>query len=274
MPVIIMLAPHRKEMTTIVELQPGTSSGTGPRQHDHVEPYSMARADTRDPGPQREPQRRIREADDAVDAQARASSATDIWSARGARRPLEGHDGLPEPDPGEQAANEAVALRAWRRKHPRTLRSISAEVTDVCRDLDSGDAADQPVEQLGRGALEAALAGARRSRWARDDLEPLPPFGRELQDQLGRVLQVGVHDDHGIAACEVEPGRDGDLMAEIARQAHVFDSARPFAPVASRTIGGQIATAVVDEDHLCGPVEPRQQRLEPRAAARAAPPLR
>jgi hypothetical protein len=38
----------------------------------------------------------------------------------------------------------------------------------------------------------------------------------DRKGQLGRVLQVGIHDHHGAALGMVEPGRDGDLLAEVA----------------------------------------------------------
>ena len=51
-----------------------------------------------------------------------------------------------------------------------------------------------------------------------DDVVALLPFGDHLEHDFGRVLQIGVHDDDRAAGGVIEPGRDRDLMAEIARQ--------------------------------------------------------
>ena len=73
-------------------------------------------------------------------------------------------------------------------------------------------------------------------------------------DDLGRVLQVGVHHDDRAAGGVVEPGGDGDLMAEIARQLD-----EPIAPIGAR-LGfdhdrAGIVRSVVDEDRLARRVE-------------------
>ena len=50
-----------------------------------------------------------------------------------------------------------------------------------------------------------------------DHVEPAAPAGDQVGDHLGRVLQVGVDHDHRVAARVVEPGGDGDFLAEVAR---------------------------------------------------------
>ena len=106
---------------------------------------------------------------------------------------MESHFGLPEAEPGDHAAHEAVLLRhlAQRVEH---LAVDQAEVADVGRDADRGYAVEYPIEQMSSGALEPAFAGARQAARI-DDVVALLPFGDQLLDDFGRVLQVGVHDD-------------------------------------------------------------------------------
>jgi hypothetical protein len=46
------------------------------------------------------------------------------------------------------------------------------------------------------------------------------PFAHELGNQLGRVLQIAVHEHHGVAVAVAYRCGAGGLVAEVARQAH------------------------------------------------------
>ena len=79
---------------------------------------------------------------------------------------------------------------------------------------------------------------------------------------FGRVLQVGVHDDDRLALRRVHAGGDGDLVAEIARQADIAE-ARVAPGERLQHDGAGIAAAVVDEDRLRRLVKPGEQQVEP-----------
>ena len=75
------------------------------------------------------------------------------------------------------------------------------------------------------------------------------------------MLQVGIHDDDRVAPGMVEPGRDGDLLAEIAAEGDRADPRLVTADLAD-PLQGIVPAAVVDEDHLPGrgdAIEDRQQ---------------
>ena len=55
-----------------------------------------------------------------------------------------------------------------------------------------------------------------------DNLEAGAPLLQHRAHDLGRILQVGVQDDHRIAVRSFEAGADGGLMAKIPRQPGVF----------------------------------------------------
>ena len=80
------------------------------------------------------------------------------------------------------------------------------EVAGVERDVDLGRARQQPVETVRGRALECGLAGAAPAH-AVDDVgaarraSPASIGG----EQLGRVLEIGVDDQDGVAAAKVEP---------------------------------------------------------------------
>src|SRR5690606_3383060 len=63
------------------------------------------------------------------------------------------------------------------------------------------------------------------------------------------VLQVGVHDDDGVAGGGVEAGGDSDLVAEVAGQAEHLDAGVFSGPV-EKDLQRAVGAAVVDEDQL------------------------
>jgi hypothetical protein len=56
-----------------------------------------------------------------------------------------------------------------------------------------------------------------------DDVEPLAPFVDHLYNELGWVLQIGIHHCDDVTICMRKPGQDCGLVAEIAREAHKLD---------------------------------------------------
>jgi hypothetical protein len=63
------------------------------------------------------------------------------------------------------------------------------------------------------------------------------------------VLSVGVHHQHRVAARGLQPGQQGRLVAEVAREAHA-DHLRPCLLEVRDRLPRRIATAVVDDDNL------------------------
>lgn len=63
------------------------------------------------------------------------------------------------------------------------------------------------------------------------------------------MLEVGIDDDHGPAARMVEPGGDGDLLAEVAREGRGADD-RLLPRQRADARQGVVAAAVVDERNL------------------------
>ena len=75
------------------------------------------------------------------------------------------------------------------------------------------------------------------------------------------MLQVAVHRDHGLAPSDVEPGRQRDLVAEVARQPDDLDAWVAGMQLDGQTVGA-VAAAVVDEDDLPGPVQGVEHRRQ------------
>ena len=133
---------------------------------------------------------------------------------RGARRAIEGHRSLAEPDPGEHAAHEPVALGHGEKAVERPAID-QAEIARVTRRRNVAEPPHEAIEEVGRRALEPAfpLTGGALGR---DDVVALLPFGDHLQDDFRRVLQIRVHHDDRAASGMIEPDGDRDLVTEIA----------------------------------------------------------
>jgi hypothetical protein len=78
---------------------------------------------------------------------------------------------------------------------------------------------------------------------------PVPPELHELGDHFGRVLQVPVHDDHGLTCGVIDPRTNGCLMAEIAAQVQ-HDNPRISALNLVKQAWRPVSTAVVNENQL------------------------
>ncbi len=68
----------------------------------------------------------------------------------------------------------------------------------VLRDRDVGEAVDHRVADLGDRALDDRLARPAAALGV-DDVVAVTPLGEHLDEQLGRVLEVAVHHDDGVA---------------------------------------------------------------------------
>ncbi len=105
------------------------------------------------------------------------------------------------------------------RHRPQRINHLTIQQPEVGRVwLDAGAAqmVDQPVERPGTEPFE--MRGIRRvlANGVNDLLASLS-LTDKFQDQIGRVLQVGVHGDDRRAAGRLHAGGQGRLMAEVAR---------------------------------------------------------
>ena len=123
-----------------------------------------------------------------------------------------------------------------------------AEVARVERDVDIGDALQQTVEEAGGPEFELGFALAVGTHGI-DDFIALAPFFDHARDRLRRVLQIGVHHDHGVALGKVGPGGNGDLMAEVAAEIEILTRGSLRVQIEQQR-ERTVAAAVIDADQL------------------------
>ena len=129
---------------------------------------------------------------------------------------LVGHRRRREADPDRHPAEEPRPL-AHRVERLQRAPVEQPEVAGVLGQVDLGEAREEAVEPAGRRELHPRLPGALGADRV-DDVRAVLPVLDHGQDQLRRVLQVGVdHHDHG-APGMVQAGRDRRLVAEVARE--------------------------------------------------------
>ncbi|CCC97173.1 protein of unknown function [Azospirillum baldaniorum] len=230
------------------------------------------------------PQREGGEGGQPVEGQAEQLQEAPFGVAAGALPLLVGNAGLTEADPGEDALHEARAFghAVDDVDHPAVHQP---EVADLARQLDLRQVVEDPVEGAGERPVLQALPHPRVAH-GDDHVVALAPFGEELRQQLRRVLQVGVHRHHGVAGGVAQAGRQGQFLAEVARQVDHLDPRVGVVDV-QQAVERVVAAAVVDADHLplgVQPVEHGHQPLEQRRDVgafvvegdhhRQAPPLR
>ncbi len=203
-----------------------------------------------EPDQGRELQREVREARDRVEREADHLAQRELRLPGGAGGALVGDGGLGEADPDRHAAQETGALR-HRQQRVERAPVHQAEVARVHGQLELGQARHQPVEDVRGVELELGLPLAALAHGV-DDVGALAPARDHVDDQLRRVLQVGVDHRDRVPAGVLQTGRDGRLVAEVARQRDELD---PL--VGLRELGQDLArgvlAAVVDDDEL--PVE-------------------
>ncbi len=160
---------------------------------------------------------------EAVEGEAEHLAQRELRLAARPGRAHVGHADLPEPDPRRHPADEAVPL-AQPAERGDGLRAHEPEVADVDRDVDVRPALQEPVEDVRRPELERALALALRALRV-DDLVALVDPLQHLAEELGRILQVGVHDGDDAPARGVDARGERHLVAEVAREAQGADAA-------------------------------------------------
>ena len=91
------------------------------------------------------------------------------------------------------------------------------EVAHVDRDLDLRDPVEASVEPVGRHSLEPRFSGALFAHRV-DDVVALPPAPRQLEHDVGRMLEVGIHQDDRVPCGQVGARCQCELVAEVARE--------------------------------------------------------
>src|SRR4029450_13272690 len=81
------------------------------------------------------------------------------------------------------------------------------------------------------------------------DVVSVGPGGEKFRNQLGRILQIRIDDDDGVALGVIEPRRQRDLLAEVAAEIDDRDSGIRILQ-AMEDIQGIVRAAVVDIEHL------------------------
>ena len=165
---------------------------------------------------------------------------------------------LAKAEPGEHAAHEPVLLR-HRAEGLDDAAVGEAEVACGGGDLDAGEPAQHAVVRACRGLLEPALGAV--DHHPVDDLVAVAPSRRELREHLRRMLEVAVHHDHRVAACEIDSGADRQLVAEVPRELRDLETRVGAMELEHRHVA-EVVAAVVDEDHLDVAVELGEYRCE------------
>src|SRR3954451_11265244 len=155
-------------------------------------------------------------------------------------------------DPAEHAAHVAVRL-PHRAERVEGSAIDETEVADVERNVDVAHPPEEAVEGRSRRALERRVALPLLTDGV-DDVVTVAPARGELERDLRRVLQVGVHHDHGVTGRDVQAGGDGDLVSEVPGEPQELE-ARVGGPRRAHPLVARIARPIVDQNHLRGPVE-------------------
>ena len=134
------------------------------------------------------------------------------------------------------------------------------EIARVGREIDVADTTQEAIEPVCRRPLDPRLPDSALANCV-DHVVPLAPALGELEHDLGRILQVRVHDDHCFPDGVVEAGGQCDLMAEIARHADDLES-RVTLPQLAHDLERVVDRPVVDENDLARAVELLHHRPE------------
>jgi hypothetical protein len=217
-------------------------------QVEHEQDAEKAHRGGADAEQRPEAQGEVAEPDDAVERQVHEPPEGVLGGAAGARIAVVRERGLAKAGPRAQPAHEPVALA--HAHHDVGHAAIhQAEVAAVERNVEPRQHPQQPVEQLIGDALDPGLL--TRAAHRVDHVPPLAPHPDELGHQLRRILQVAVHDDHGVARRVLEPGADRHLMPEVARQPDDLQAGVAAVCLAQR-LERPIGAAVVDQNRFPG----------------------
>ena len=177
-------------------------------------PAPASRSTSADIGPDLE--RHGRERHQPVEREMGQLAIAEFGLSAQPRRDVEGHADRLEADPGVESFRETRMLAHGAQRRD----GFGVEQAEVAGALRAA-AFRRARRTAGRSAASAApqrRVGGAVDALAIDILVALAPFFDEACDHFRRMLQIGVHDHDCGAAGVVEPGRDGDLLAEIAAE--------------------------------------------------------
>ena len=121
-----------------------------------------------------------------------------------------------------------------------------AEGAGVRLDRKIGQPAENGVKEIEADATQSGFGAGPPG--AAHDLGAVAPGGDKFRDDLGRVLQVGIHGHDGIGRAGVrEAGGEGALETEIPGKLHEFE-ARIAGGLGPEEFGRAILAAVVDQN--------------------------
>src|ERR1700730_15293798 len=129
---------------------------------------------------------------------------------------IERHTVRAESDPVIKTFGKSrvLAHRAKRRHGPRVEES---EIPGALRKPGFSDRTKELIKTLRQNPPQRAIDGSIDAL-AEDILVALAPARDEDLDQLGGILQIGIHDDGRGPPCMVKARRYGDFLAEIPAQ--------------------------------------------------------
>jgi hypothetical protein len=127
-------------------------------------------------------------------------------------------------------------------------------------ETNSGDPPDQRVRKSGRQASrEGAVLPVAAP--AAHEVVSLVQLGQQLGHVRGIVLEVAVHEHDDVAAGLLQPRGHRRGLARVGPQAHQREAGEPGKLTLDQR-RRPVAAAVVDQDHLGGPLEARNERLQ------------
>jgi len=167
---------------------------------------------------------------------------------------------LTKAHPRDHSSHEAARLaKGPQREHDAPAHQPKVACVDRYVDADHG--LQKAIKNISGRTFENRLSFAR-SPHAVHDVVTLSKSREHLGDDLRRVLQVGIHHHHRLAARVVEAGSDGELVSEIARQRN-HPVARLGGAELLQSGEGTVARPVVDEDHFPGGAHRSEEFAEP-----------
>ena len=122
---------------------------------------------------------------------------------------------LAKADPGHHAADKARLL-GQRQERVERAAAHQAKVARVERDRRVGHPVEHAIKGGRREPLEKRLALAAAANGIDHVRLLLGHRPAHLGEEFGRVLQVGVDDQHLLARAQVEPGGQRELVAVVA----------------------------------------------------------
>ena len=191
-------------------------------------------------------QRRHRERSQPLDRQADQRPHAPRRHAVRALRRLVIDARLAESDPARQSLEEAAALRHLPQRRRRARRQ-QAEIAGILGDFLPRAQIDQRVEPMHAGAAQPGLVLAVRLGGVDHVVAVIEPARDQRLDQIGRMLAVAVHEQHGAEPGVIETGEQRGLLAEIARQRDHLHVER-IGDERMGDLAGGVGAAVVDVD--------------------------